>query len=169
MGILREFDVNHRRTLAPLALPVFMNYFLRPSLVRSCIFLVASLTMTACATNEKNQGPDEYYRSSGWSDLKEELPADSFRDYRASVTRRVQRHRFIIGIDGDYRNCGGTGGRGPEAVMRCESAATGDFDFVTWRNPDKPDGRPSARSAFNPQFDNMVGALADFLGEVTNE
>lgn len=449
MGILKEFDVSHRRTLAPQALPVFMNCHLRLPCVRSCILLVASLTMSACATTEKNQGPDEYYRSSGWSDLKEDLPADSFRDYRESVIRRVQQHRFVInsddrdneitqvspaefapsvsecesdyplgivvlvhglsdtafamrdlavalstrcyltrtlllpghgtvpgdlitvkhddwlesvndaveqaanendnvivigfslgavlglslaleplshidalvsispafhlsswrlarwapllhrlrpwvdrelpddryryeampslgvaetvrairdmhhsvskasegvttpwmlvqsmddavivptknmiffahnaadsrsrallfqsknsssetpsssddlqieilpgfdnatnvvglthvavhispnnshyGIDGEYRNCGGTGGRGPEAVSRCESVATGDFDYVTWREPDKPDGRPSARSAFNPQFDNMVGAMADFLGEVTNE
>lgn len=68
------------------------------------------------------------------------------------------------GIDSAYRNCGSTAGRSDAVDDACESAAEGEFDYTTWNHSDTDVGRPTARATFNPDFDQMIEDLTDFLG-----
>ncbi len=64
------------------------------------------------------------------------------------------------GINGDYRNCGGTAPRAKNRVKQCMDAE--QVWYGLWNKP-SPAHLPTARSSFNPQFEAVAGHISEFL------
>lgn len=79
------------------------------------------------------------------------------------VAVQVSPENSHYGPNGDYRNCGSTGGREDADVALCEAAEEGEFNYALWNKPENAEGVPQARSAFNPRFEETVDAVAEFI------
>ncbi len=67
------------------------------------------------------------------------------------------------GIQGDYRNCGGTAPRNRELVSACQEAES--VSYGLW-NSQPPTGVPMAISTFNPAFDQLAAQIQAFAEKV---
>lgn len=67
------------------------------------------------------------------------------------------------GLDGDYRNCGGTMPRDPERVSRCEQSDS--VWYGLWDTEPAP-GQALAFATFNPSFDAMADEIKAFVSRL---
>lgn len=111
------------------------------------INIVTDQTLKADETTLLLNGLNDQYRSLGVTHLGVHISPDNPH----------------YGIDGDYRNCGTTAPRDADAVKRCLNSP--EVWYGLWGKPE-PDNVPTARSTFNPAFDELTVLMDDFLKDL---
>ena len=76
------------------------------------------------------------------------------------------------GVNGAYRNCGGTGPTHAAIVQACENAD--DIHYGLWqdlrrRSARNANSKPLALSTFNPKFDEVAAVIKSFLSDVQQQ